>query len=135
MSTDVSEALKQLARLREDLPRMEAALKERALQEAVDGGAAVVLRPFSIRHPLKGECDAWFGLAYHHWLELRRAGFKGFFTPGDPATGRATIMIIVDEAIAFLRARAAAQEGMFEDRSVPPEALTARRKRREEAAV
>jgi hypothetical protein len=109
MISDLSQALKQLSELQSLLPAMQSALKERAMQEAVDGGAAIAVRPWSFRHPLKGECDPWFGLAYQDWLALRNEGFKGIYTSSEPTSERAKLFIIFDEATVFLKARAAAQ--------------------------
>jgi hypothetical protein len=114
---DLIDALKTVAALQEQLPALQEALRERATQQAVDGGAAVAVRPWSFRHPLKGESDPWFGLAYHEWLGLRNEGFRGFYTAGDPESGRAKLMIIFDEAANFLRERAAAQAERVVDRS------------------
>ncbi len=101
------------------MERMAPALQERCVQEAVDGGAAVAVRPWSFRHPLKGETDPWFGLAYHQWLALRNEGFDGIFSPCDAGSGRAVLFIIYDRAAEFLRTRAAAQAGKFSERGGP----------------
>lgn len=106
---DLTDALKGLEAIQGMLPQMQAALKEKAVQQAVDGGAAVAVRPWSFRHPLKGEADPWFGLAYQDWLGLRNEGFSGIFTPNEPESGRAKIYIIYDEAAAFLKERAMRQ--------------------------
>lgn len=104
-----TDTLEMMALFKRMAPAMEAALKERSVQEAVDGGAAVAVRPWSFRHPLKGEVDPWFGLAYQDWLALRNEGFSGIYTPNPADSERAKIYIIYDEAAAFLKARAAAQ--------------------------
>jgi len=120
---DAIDALKSLAAMQAMMPALQEALRERATQQAVDGGAAVAVRPWSFRHPLKGESDPWFGLAYHEWLQLRREGFKGVYTAGDAESGRAKLMIIFDEAAQYLRGRATAQADRFVDRSSSTEAL------------
>lgn len=104
-----AETLEMMALFKRMAPALEAALKEKSVEEAVDGGAAVAVRPFSFRMPLKGECDPWFGLAYQDWLALRNDGFTGIYTPNEPTSERAKLFIIFDEAAAFLKARAAAQ--------------------------
>lgn len=132
---DLTALAKQLADLTAALPAMQAAVKERATQEAVDGGAAIAVRPWSFRHPLKGECDPWFGITYHEWLALRNAGFKGIYTTGDPSSDRAKLYIIYDEAALFLKARAAAQCGSLSDRSESTARLLQARKQKGEAAA
>ena len=111
-----TDTLEMMALFKRMAPAMEAALKERSVQEAVDGGAAVAVRPWSFRHPLKGEVDPWFGMAYQDWLALRNEGFEGIFTPNSPGSERAKIFIIYDEAAAFLKARAGAQASALADR-------------------
>jgi hypothetical protein len=118
-----SEALKSLATLTALLPDLQEALRERVTQQAVDGGAAVAVRPWSFRHPLKGQCDAWFGLAYHDWLALRNEGFTGVYTTGDAATGRAKLMIIFDRAAEWLAERSAAQAALRVDRGAATAAM------------
>ena len=111
-----TELLDMMALFKRMAPAMECALKERSVQEAVDGGAAVAVRPWSFRHPLKGESDPWFGLAYQDWLSLRNEGFTGIYTPNSAESDRAKIFIIYDEAANFLKARAAAQAAMLASR-------------------
>jgi len=89
----------------------------------VDGGAAVAVRPWAFRHPLKGESDPWFGLAYQDWLTLRNEGLPGVFTTSDPASPRAKLFITFDDAAAFLKARAAAQATALADRGGATERL------------
>jgi hypothetical protein len=121
------DALSTLAALQELLPRLQESLKEKATREAVDGGAAVAVRPWSFRHPKKGERDHWFELAYHEWLALRNEGFRGVYTLGDPGTGRAKLFIIYDRAAEFLAAKAAAQAEVEVDRSAATAHLRAAR--------
>lgn len=121
------DALNTLAALQELLPKLQESLKEKATREAVDGGAAVAVRPWSFRHPKKGEADEWFGLAYHEWLALRNEGFRGVFTTGDVGTGRAKLFIIYDRAAEFLAAKAAAQAEVEVDRSAATAHLRAAR--------
>ena len=129
------ETLALLENLKELAARMEPALQERAVKEAVDGGAAVAVRPWSFRHPFKGESDPWFGLAYHQWLALRNEGFRGFFTAGETGSPRAALFIIYDQAAAFLAARAERQAEQLAGRSEGTEHLRqARAKRGRRAA-
>lgn len=126
---DILEQLKAMA------ARMEQPLKERAVQEAVDGGAAVAVRPWSFRHPLKGESDPWFGMSYHQWLGLRNEGFEGIYTPGDVESDRAVLFIIYDRAAEFLGARSGEQAAKLRQRAaVTAHLREAKSKRREEAA-
>ena len=130
-----TETLEMMALFKRMAPAMEAALKEQSVQEAVDGGAAVAVRPWSFRHPLKGENDPWFGLAYQDWLALRNEGFKGIYTPNAADSERAKIFIIYDEATAFLKARATAQAAALSSRGEATARLRqAKSKQREEAA-
>jgi hypothetical protein len=132
---DLTEALKGLASIQSLLPAIQEQLKEKAVQEAVDGGAAVAVRPWSFRHPLKGETDPWFGLAYQDWLAMRNEGFDGTYTPNDPSSGRAKLMIIYDEAVRWLQEKARAQKGTLADRSADNERLRqAQQQNRKEAA-
>jgi hypothetical protein len=114
---ELSEALKGLAAIKDMLPAIQEHLKERAVKEAVDDGAAVAVRPWSFRHPLKNESDPWFGLSYQDWLAMRNEGFDGMYTPNDPSSGRARLMIIYDEAVRWLEDKARRQKGMMADRS------------------
>lgn len=118
-----SETLKSLETLTALLPDLQEALRERVTQQAVDGGAAVAVRPWSFRHPLKGQSDPWFGLAYHEWLALRREGFTGVYSTGDVESGRAKLMIIFDRAAEYLAQRSVAQAALGVDRSVATAAM------------
>jgi hypothetical protein len=100
---DLTEALKGLEAIQDLLPAIREQLKDRAVQEAVDAGAAVVVRPFSFRHPLKGESDPWFGLAYQDWLKMRNDGFDGWWETTQ-GSKRAKIMIDFDKARKWLAA-------------------------------
>ncbi len=132
---DLNELQKQLRELTAALPAMQEALKERATQEAVDGGAAVAVRPFSFRHPKTGETDPWFGLAYQDWLTLRHEGFSGVFTTNDVASERAKLFIIYDEAAAYLKARASEQGQTLASRGGVPPRLQAGKDKIKEAAA
>ncbi len=127
MNMKATDALTSLATLQELLPRLQEALQEKATQQAVDGGAAVAVRPWSFRHPKKGESDPWFELSYHEWLALRNEGFRGVYTTGDAGTGRAKLFIIFDRAAEFLAAKAAAQAEVAVDRSAATAHLRAAR--------
>jgi hypothetical protein len=98
---DLTEALKGLTAIQDLLPAIQEQLKERAVQEAVDSGAAVAVRPVSFRHPLKGESDPWFGLAYQDWLKMRNQGFDGWWETTQ-GSKRAKIMIDFDKARKWL---------------------------------
>lgn len=110
MNMDLTEALKGLEAIRSMLPAIQDQLKERAVQEAVDGGAAVAVRPVSFRHPLKGEADPWFGLHYQDWLRMRNEGFDGWWET-TPGSRRAKIMIDFDKARRWLTAKMEWQQG------------------------
>jgi len=129
-----TDTLEMMALFKRMAPAMEAALKERSVQEAVDSGAAVAVRPWSFRHPLKGEADPWFGLAYQDWLALRNEGFSGIYTPNAASSERAKIFIIYDEAAAFLRARAIAQAPALADRGEATARLREAKQKGETAA-
>lgn len=133
--TTAAAALEMLEQMRELAARMEQPLKERAVQEAVEGGAAVAVRPWSFRHPLKGESDPWFGLAYHQWLALRNEGFTGIYTPNDAGSDRAVMFIIYDKAAAFLSARAEKQAAQLAQREGAPAHLRVAKQKREEGGV
>jgi hypothetical protein len=128
---DTETAMKAVEAMKAMLPQLQEALREKVTQTAVDGGAAVAVRPWSFRHPLKGETDPWFGLHYHEWLGLRKEGFAGVYTTGDAASGRAKLMIIFDRAAEYLAARSAQQAAMGIDRS---EATAPMRRAKEGAA-
>lgn len=128
-----ADALQSLNALAALLPQIQESLKERAVQQAVDGGAAVAVRPWSFRHPMKGETDVWFGLAYHEWLEMRHEGFKGVYSVGRVESGRAKLFIIFDRAAEWLAQKAEQQAAMGIDRSAPMARQRAAA-RREEAA-
>ena len=114
------EALGQLEALKALVADMEPALKERALLEAVEKGAAVAVRPFSFRMPRKGgECDPWFDMAYHQWMDLKKAGFRGFVSPGNMGSERAALFVVYDRAAAFLRERMEAQSEALAGREQP----------------
>jgi len=98
---DLTEALKGLEAIQDMLPAIQEQLKERAVQEAVDGGAAVAVRPVSFRHPQKGQTDPWFGLHYQDWLKMRNDGFDGWWET-TPGSKRAKIMIDFDKARKWL---------------------------------
>jgi hypothetical protein len=117
------DALRALAAFEKLIPALQEQLKERAVKEAVDDGAAVAVRPWSFRHPLKGETDLWFGLAYQDWLSLRKEGFDGVYTPNDPSSGRARLMIIYEEAVRYLKAKAERQKGNLASRGADNERL------------
>jgi hypothetical protein len=121
------DALQSLNALAALLPAIQESLKERAVQQAVDGGAAVAVRPWSFRHPMKGETDPWFGLAYHEWLEMRHEGFKGVYSVGRVESGRAKLFIIFDRAAEWLAAMAEKQAAMEVDRRAATAHLRAAR--------
>ena len=113
-----AEALGQLASLKGMLASLEEALREKAVVEGTRGGMAPVVRPFSFRVPRKvgGEVDPFFGMAYHQWMDLKKAGFKGFFSPGRMESERSPLFVIYERAAAFLDERMAAQEGALVSR-------------------
>lgn len=127
---DITQALQGLQQMQAMLPQLQEALKTRAVQQAVDGGAAVAVRPFSFRMPLKGETDPWFGLAYQDWLALRNEGFTGIYTPNDPGSERAKLFVIYDEAAAFLKGRAERQAEPLANRGAATARLKEARRRR-----
>ena len=114
----IESLLGQVDAIKAILPQLEEALREKATRQAVDGGAAVAVRPWSFRHPLKGQTDPWFGLAYHDWLRLRQEGFRGVYQASEATgSGREKLMIIFDRAAEFLAARADRQAARGIDRS------------------
>jgi hypothetical protein len=104
---DLTEALKGLAAVQSLLPALQAQLKERAVQEAVAGGAAVIVRPEFFPRPVRaqkgcpGHVDPWFGLTQMDWNAEIRAGFSGWFETTE-GSGKPKVMINYDAARVWL---------------------------------
>lgn len=118
-----TETLEMMARMKALMAAMEPALKQRAVEAAVDGGAAVAVRPWSFCVPDKGESDPWFGFARHDWQRMIKEGFRGICSPNAAGSVRAKVYIIFDDAAAWLRARSAGQAEALSQRGALTEGL------------
>ena len=106
---ELTDAIEQLTALQRLLPAIQEALKEAAVKEAVANGARVIIRPEWFRHPLKGQSDPFFGLAYQDWLKLRNEGFSGWMEMTE-GSERAKLMINYEAARAYLETRMQGQQ-------------------------
>lgn len=112
---DLQEALNGLATFQAMLPDVQAALKERAVQEAVAGGAAVIVRPEYFRLPVRAErgkpanTDPWFALNQWEWQSEIEEGFKDWYEVNE-GSGRKKIMISYEGARVWLAAKMAKQQ-------------------------
>lgn len=112
---DLTNALQQLAELQSVLPAMQQALKEKAVQEAVAGGAAVIVRPEYFPRPIRARTgepanvDPWFCLNQWEWQAEMEAGFAGWYEVNE-GSGRKKIMINYEAARAWLAAKMSGQQ-------------------------
>jgi len=104
---DLTEALKGLAAIQSLLPSIQEQLKERAVQEAVAGGAAVIVRPEYFPRPVRvpkgqpGHLDPWFGLTQIDWNNEINAGFSGWYETTE-GSGKPKVMINYEAAREWL---------------------------------
>lgn len=104
---DFTETLKGLAAIQSMLPALQEQLKERAVQEAVAGGAAVVVRPEYFQRPVRaqkgqpGHVDPWFGLTQTDWNNEIRSGFTGWYETSE-GSGKPKVMINYEAAREWL---------------------------------
>lgn len=112
---DLTTLAKQLAELTAALPQIQEQVKERAVQEAIAGGAVVRIVPESFPRPPRaekgeaGHVDPWFGLTQADWSAEMKAGFEGWWKTNEES-GRAKVMINYEAAREWLAAKMAGQQ-------------------------
>lgn len=112
---DLTNLQKQLADLHAALPLMQAQVKERAVQEAIAGGAVVRVVPEYFPRPIRAtkgaavHVDPWFGLTQADWSAEMDAGFEGWYKTNEDS-GRAKVMINYEAARTWLAAKMSGQQ-------------------------
>lgn len=112
---DLTTLQKQLADLSAALPLIQEQVKERAVQEAIAGGAVVRIVPEYFQRPVrakKGEpahVDPWFSLNQWEWQAEIEAGFAGWYEVNEGG-GRKKTMINYEAARAWFAAKMSGQQ-------------------------
>lgn len=107
---DLTALQQQLAALTAALPQIQEQVKERAVQEALAGGAVVRVVPEYFPRPIRAQkghpvhVDPWFGLTQADWSAEMEAGFEGWYKTNEDS-GRAKVMINYEAARAWLAAK------------------------------
>ena len=112
---DLTTLQQQLAALTAALPEIQAQVRERAVQEAVAGGAVVRVVPEYFPRPVRaqkgqgGAVDPWFGLTQADWCAEMEAGFDGWYATTE-GSGRAKVMICYEAARKWLGEKMVGQQ-------------------------
>ena len=112
---DLTSLAKQLAELTAALPQIQEHVKERAVQEAIAGGAVVRVVPEYFPRPVRAQkgqpahVDPWFGLTQTDWTAEMDAGFEGWYKTTEES-GRAKVMIHYEAAREWLAAKMTGQQ-------------------------
>jgi hypothetical protein len=112
---DLTALQEQLAALTAALPQIQEHVKERAVQEAVAGGAVVRVVPEYFPRPVRAQkgqpvhVDPWFGLTQADWSAEMADGFEGWYKTNE-GSGRAKVMINYEAARQWLAAKMSGQQ-------------------------
>lgn len=112
---DLTALQQQLAALTAALPQIQEQVKERAVQEAIAGGAVVKVVPEYFPRPIRAQkgqavhVDPWFGLTQADWTAEMDAGFQGWYKTNEES-GRAKVMINYEAARQWLAAKMSRQQ-------------------------
>lgn len=105
----------QLAALTAALPQIQQQVKERAVQEAIAGGAVVRIVPEYFQRPIRAKTgepanvDPWFSLNQWEWQAEIEAGFAGWYEVNE-GSGRRKTMINYEAARLWLAAKMSGQQ-------------------------
>lgn len=100
---DLTQLAQQMAELSSALPMLQQQLRERAVQEAVAGGAMVRVVPAWFPRPRRAErgrpaeVDPWFGLTKADWCREMADGFRGWM---ETTEGSAKPKVMINYAAA-----------------------------------
>ncbi len=112
---DLTALQQQLAALTAALPQIQEQVKERAVQEAIAGGAVVRIVPDYFPRPIRAQrgqavhVDPWFGLTQADWCAEMEAGFTGWYQTTE-GSGRAKVMINHEAARQWLAQKMGRQQ-------------------------
>jgi len=113
---DLTALQQQLAALTAALPQIQEHVQERAVQEAIAGGAVVRIIPEYFPRPIRAQrgepvhVDPWFGLTQMDWNAEMEAGFEGWYATTE-GSARAKVMIHHESARGWLAAKMEGQQG------------------------